>query len=87
MTEIKQYRYKEINWPYYDFFWYVDGKQIKKIKVDQLELYDYIEEAESQGYTFAYTEEELERAKKNYENILNNLLVNPKGEKDDTGTD
>ena len=74
MTEIKQYRYKEINWPYYEFFWYINGKQIKVKKIDQLELDDYIEEVESQGYTFAFTKEKLEHAKKYYENILKNQL-------------
>ena len=78
MAEIKQYRYKEMNWPYYEFFWYINGKQIKVKKIDQLELDSYIEEAESQNYTFAYTKEELERAKKYYENILKNqLILNP----------
>lgn len=75
MAEIKQYRWKEINWPYYDFFWYIDGKQIKSKKIDQLEINEYIKEAENQGYSFAYTKEELERAKENYEKILANQLI------------
>lgn len=74
MAEIKQYRYKKINWPYYEFFWYINGKQIKVKKIDQLELDDYIEKAENQGYTFTYTKEELEHAKEYYENILKNQL-------------
>ncbi len=68
----KQYDIIEARWPYYDIDLYHDG-----IKVDSKHT-AYVDEAiealEREGYTLGYTEDEVEKARKMYEEVLANRI-------------
>lgn len=70
----KQYDYYESRWPYYTIVLYHDGVKVGTERKSLHELDDYLEELESEGYTLGYTEEDVETARKEYENKRTNRI-------------
>ena len=70
-----QYRQIDIGGFKYKITLYHDGKVVDKryVWIDDLE--DEVDKLEAQGYTFGYTKEEVERARKLYEDKLNNIII------------
>ena len=54
---------------------YCDGWLAKSYKVYLDELDDEIDKIEKQGYKFGYTEQEVENARKRYEEMLSNIII------------
>ena len=75
----KQYRVKnsgleEIIYTYHD------GVPIKTWAIHRDNLDEEMDVLIEKGYTYGYTDDEIESARVWYENKLNNRLVEPKGE-------
>lgn len=71
----RQYRYYETTSFRYNIELYHDGKFIKVYKVwfgDELD--NEIDRLEEQGYTYGFTEEEVEEARCRYERLLKNKI-------------
>lgn len=71
----KQYRCTEGTWPAYRFSLYHDGKLVDSYSKTEGEIVDERLRLESLGYTYGYTEEEVETAYKIFEHRNNNLLL------------
>ena len=69
-----QYRYFEHVGFKYIIRLYCDGWLVKSYKVYLDELDDEIDKIEKQGYTYGYTEDELDKARAYYENVLDNVI-------------
>lgn len=69
-----QYRYFEYIGFRYIVRLYCDGWLVKSYKVWLDELDDEIDKIESEGYTYGYTEDELDKARAHYENVLDNVI-------------
>lgn len=70
----KQYRYYETLSFRYAVEIYHDGERVDTYKRWQDELLDEINKLKEQGYTYGFTEEEVETAKCQYERILKNKI-------------
>ena len=55
----KQYDYYETRWPYHEVVLYHDGAKVVVERKSLLELDDYLEQLENDGYTRGYTEDTL----------------------------
>ena len=53
---------------------YHDGVKISAEKVWDDELFDYIEHLEEQGYTRGFSNAEVEKERKEYEHLRDNLI-------------
>ena len=71
----KQYRYYEAIQFKYNVELYHDGKLIKIYRIWADEIDAEVERIESRGYTFGYTQDEVDRVKKRYEVISANLIT------------
>ena len=69
-----QYRYCEYIGFQYIIHLYCDGWLVKSYKVWSTELDDEIEKIENEGYTYGYTEDELDEARAHYEKALDNII-------------
>lgn len=70
----QQYRYYEHTGFKYMIQLYCDGWIVKAYKVWVDELYDEIDKIENEGYTYGYTEDELDEARAHYERVLDNVI-------------
>lgn len=70
----KQYRCTEGTWPAYRFSLYHDGKLVDSYSKIEGEIVDERYRLESLGYTYGYTEKEIEYAYKMFEYRNRNLL-------------
>lgn len=71
----KQYRYSDENLFYRAFLYiYHDGILVDTKRYWSDELYEEIKKLEQDGYTYGYTKEEVEEAKQQYENMLENVI-------------
>lgn len=70
----KQYRYYETTSFKYDIELYHNGSflDIREVWFDALN--DEIDKLEAQGYTYGYTEYEVEQTKQHYEKMLENII-------------
>ena len=69
-----QYRYIDVGGFQYIIRLYCDGWLVKSYKVYSIELDDEIEKIENEGYTYGYTEDELNEARAYYERVLDNVI-------------
>ena len=69
-----QYRQIDIGGFKYRITLYHDGKFVEKRDVWLDDLEDEIDKLEARGYTFGYTKEEVEFARKLYESKLSNII-------------
>lgn len=69
-----QYRYIDVGGFQYVIRLYCDGWLVKSYKVYLDELDNEIEKIESKGYTYGYTEDELDEARAHYERVLDNVI-------------
>lgn len=69
-----QYRYYEYTGFQYIIHLYCDGYLVKSYKVYSIELDDEIEKIENEGYTYGYTEDELDEARAHYEKVSDNVI-------------
>lgn len=70
----KQYDYYETRWPYHEVVLYHDGVKVTIERKDLLELDDYLEQLENDGYTRGYIEEDVEEARRHWEHIYENRI-------------
>ena len=70
----KQYRYYETTSFRYNIELYHDGKFIELRKVWLDELDNEIDNLKEQGYTYGYTKDKVEEAKKRYTEMLKNII-------------
>lgn len=70
----KQYRYYETISFKYDIELWHDGSFFNVYEVWLDELEDEICKLEDQGYTYGYTEYEVEKARQRYENMLKDII-------------
>ena len=70
----KQYDYYETHWPYYEVVLYHDGVKVSTEKVWDDELWDHIEHLDEQGYTRGFSKSAVEKARKDYEHLRDNLI-------------
>jgi hypothetical protein len=73
----KQYRISELDWKTWRIDIYHDGTKIASetyLRIQDDEYNDRLDELEEQGYTYGYTIEEVENAKKLYEHKLKNII-------------
>jgi hypothetical protein len=71
----KQYDYYECRWPSYEIILYHDGIKVDSERISLHKLYERLEQLEAKGYTFGYTEEDVEKARKKYEYMYENRIV------------
>lgn len=69
-----QYRYIDVGGFQYIIRLYCDGWLVKSYKVYLDELDDEIEKIERKGYTYGFTESELDEARARYEKVLDNVI-------------
>lgn len=69
-----QYRFIEYIGFKYMIKLYCDGWLVKAYEVWADELDDEIEKVENKGYTYGYTEDELNEARVHYEKMLDNVI-------------
>lgn len=69
-----QYRYIDVGGFQYIIRLYCDGWLVKSYKVYLDKLDDEIEKIENEGYTYGYTESELDEARARYEKVLDNVI-------------
>lgn len=70
----KQYDYYEVRWPYYEIVLYHDGSKVSVERKSSLEMNEYLKQLESDGYTQGYTEEDVEKAREEWEHIYKNRI-------------
>ena len=73
----KQYRTDELDWKTWRIYIYHDGVKVGSetyLRIQDDEYNDRLDELEEQGYTYGYTPEEVENAKKLYEHKLKNII-------------
>jgi hypothetical protein len=73
----KQYRISELDWKTWRIDIYHDGTKVASetyLRIQDDEYNDRLDELEAQGYTYGYTIEEVENAKKLYEHKLKNMI-------------
>lgn len=71
----KQYRYYETTSFKYEIVSYHDGYIVNFNEVWLTELNDEIDKLEEQGYTYGFTQKEVDEAKERYERMLENIIV------------
>ena len=77
----KQYRYSyNIGLKKY-FYRYHDGVLVSKYPVWGDDIPDEIERLEILGYTRGYSDIEIEQARREYEHMLENIIIRPEEEK------
>lgn len=64
----KQFRCTKKSWCKTSVYLYHDSELFRFKEVWNDELEEYIEQIKSEGYMYGYTQEDIERAKKVYEN-------------------
>lgn len=69
-----QYRYIDVGGFQYIVRLYCDGWLVKSYKIYLDELDDEVEKIENEGYAYGYTEDELDKAREQYERILDNVI-------------
>lgn len=69
-----QYRYIDVGGFQYVIRLYCDGWLVKSYKVYLDELDNEIEKIESKGYTYGFTESELDEVRARYERVLDNVI-------------
>ena len=74
----KQYTFHEYAWGCYVIELYHDGVMIQTIKKDKADMTRYIDRLEAHGYTFGYTDKDIEEAQKKYEHMLENKIERKK---------
>lgn len=70
----KQYRIEERRWPYYNIILYHDGVEVAIRDSDQMMIGVDTDKLEEEGYTYGYTDDEIEKARKKYEHKLANRI-------------
>lgn len=70
----KQYLFREYAWGRYVIELYHDGVMTQTIKKDKAEVNIYIDTLEARGYTFGYTDNQVNEARKRYEHMLENRI-------------
>lgn len=70
----KQYTFHEYAWGCYVIELYHDGVMTQAIKKDRADVNRYIDRLEARGYTFGYTDKDIEEARKRYEQVLENRI-------------
>ena len=70
----KQYRIVERHWPYYNLILYHDGVEVATRDSNQMTIGVDTDKLEEEGYTYGYTEEEIEKIRKKYERMLENRI-------------
>lgn len=74
----KQYTFHAYPWGFYVIELYHDGVITQVIKKDRAYTSGYIDKLEAQGYTFGYTDKDIEEARKKYEHMLENKIERKK---------
>ena len=70
----KQYRIVERHWPFYKIILYHDGVKIEARDSDRIVIGMDIDKLKSEGYTYGYTDDEIEEARKAYERMVANRI-------------
>ena len=70
----KQYRIVERHWPYYHIILYHDGIELATKDSNQMMIGQDTDKLEDEGYTYGYTDKEIEEARKKYEHRLENRI-------------
>ena len=71
----KQYKYKHTSRLMVYVQLYHDGKLIETKKaLEGDEVWDMLDKLESDGYTYGYTKDEVEKEKRKYEHMLANII-------------
>jgi hypothetical protein len=73
----KQYRISELDWKTWRIDIYHDSVRVASetyLRIQDDEYNDRLDWLEEQGYTYGYTIEEVENAKKLYEHKLKNMI-------------
>ena len=70
----KQYIFHEYAWGRYVIELYHDGVLEQTIKKDKADVNRYLDRLEAHGYTFGYTDKDIEEARKKYEYIYANRI-------------
>ena len=70
----KQYRIVERHWPYYNIILYHDGVKVATRDSDQMMIGTDTDKLEDEGYTYGYTDDEIEKARKKHEHKLENRI-------------
>lgn len=70
----KQYDYYEARWPSYEVVLYHDGTKVGVEQKNLLALDKYLEQLEAEGYSRGFTEEDVEKARKEWEYIYENRI-------------
>lgn len=70
----RQYTFHAYTWGFYIIELYHDGVMIQAIKKDRADAEGYIDRLEARGYTFGYTDKDIEEARKKYEHMLENRI-------------
>lgn len=63
----KQYRIVEGRWPYYELVLYHDGIKVETRDSNQMVIGHDTDKLAEEGYTYGYTDEEIEMARERYE--------------------
>lgn len=71
----KQYRYYETTMLRYEIVLYHDGNMVNFYKVWLNELDDEVDKLKEQGYSYGFTQKEVDEAKERYERMLENIIV------------
>ena len=75
----KQYKLREIEQNNYILELYHNGELIKSYREEEGSLTKSLfDKLDSEGYTYGYTMEDLEKAWEQYSYVLNNLITNKK---------
>lgn len=74
----KQYSFHEYAWGCYVIELYHDGFLMQEIQKDKADVNRYIDTLEARGYTYGYTDNEIEKARKTYEHMLENRIERKK---------
>ena len=70
----KQYRITERHWPFYNIILYHDGMKVEVRDSDRIVIDMDINKLEREGYTYGYTDDEIEKARKAYEHMVENRI-------------
>lgn len=74
MSMRKQYRIVERHWPYYNIILYHDGVEVEVRNSDQMVIGHDTDKLKSEGYTYGFTDNEIEKAREKYERMLENRI-------------
>ena len=70
----KQYRIEALSFAKCVVILYHDGVEVERNRMWEDECDDYVDKLEDEGYTFGYSVDEVENARKNYEWRLEDII-------------